>query len=115
MPGVRPPPQQSRGSVGSGRGWNGPLPTRSRDHCRWRVRRPGSTGSRFRRSLDRWIRDNRGAVERLRRSETPYDVAVFNYEPELSGAETFANVDEHHGGRSCNPPYRRLVVLVFTR
>ena len=57
---------------------------------------------------------NQSMVEELRRGETPYGITTFKYEPRLSGAEAFAailpTIDEHHGSRSCDPPYQRLVV-----
>ena len=63
-----------------------------------------------------WVagRNQRSVVEELRRREVPYVITVFNYEPALSSAETFASilpvVDEHHGSLSCDPPYHRLIV-----
>src|SRR4051794_7916316 len=57
---------------------------------------------------------NQAAVEELQRGQTAYVITVFKYEPQLSGAERFAailpTIDEHHGSRSCDPPYSKVVI-----
>jgi hypothetical protein len=57
---------------------------------------------------------NRAAAERLWREPAPYVVTTFLYDATAPRAQVLAEilpvVDEHHGERSCDPPYRRLAV-----